>query len=281
VSSAPSNAIKGVKQIIAVASGKGGVGKSTVTSNLALGLKNKGYKVAIVDADVYGPSIPIMFNVADERPASVPVEGSNKMLPVIGYGIQIMSLGFFAEPDQPIVWRGAMVSKALKQMFFETEWDDVDYMLVDLPPGTGDIHLSLVQSTPVSSAIMVTTPQDVAIADVRKGVAMFKMPNVNVPVLGIIENMSWFTPEELPENKYYIFGKNGGAVLAEKLNLPLLGQIPLVQSVREAGDAGRPAILQSDTEISKDLVKLVDEVILHQDKRIKELPETKVVQMTK
>jgi ATP-binding protein involved in chromosome partitioning len=280
VSSAPSNAIKGVKQIIAVASGKGGVGKSTVTSNLALGLKNKGYKVAIVDADVYGPSIPIMFNVADERPASVPVEGSNKMLPVIGYGIQIMSLGFFAEPDQPIVWRGAMVSKALKQMFFETEWDDVDYMLVDLPPGTGDIHLSLVQSTPVSSAIMVTTPQDVAIADVRKGVAMFKMPNVNVPVLGIIENMSWFTPEELPENKYYIFGKDGAKNLAADIKTKFLGEIPLIQSIRESGDIGRPVAMQNGTILEKSFNEITKEMVAELLKRNENLPPTEVVRIT-
>jgi len=273
--------IPGVKHIIAVASGKGGVGKSTVTSNLAIGLSKKGYKVAVVDADVYGPSIPIMFNITDERPAAVQGDGSNKMMPVEAYGIQVMSLGFFAEPDQPIVWRGAMVSKALKQMFFDTQWKDVDYMLVDLPPGTGDIHLSLVQSMPVSGAIMVTTPQDVAIADVRKGAAMFKMPNVNVPVLGVVENMSWFTPKELPDNKYYIFGQNGGKNLAERLNLPLVGQVPLIQSVREAGDAGRPAIMQENSEISTIFDGIVDKLIDLHDKRLAELPETEVVQMTK
>ncbi len=273
--------IPGVKTIIAIASGKGGVGKSTVTANVALGLAKKGYNVAIVDADVYGPSIPIMFNVTDETPASMDVNGVNKMVPVEAYGIKIMSLGFFTEPNQPVTWRGAMVTKALKQMFFDTHWVDIDFMLVDLPPGTGDIHLSLVQSTSVSSAIMVTTPQDVAIADVVRGIEMFKLPNINVPVLGIIENMAWFTPAELPDNKYFIFGKNGGKDLAEKIGVPLIGQLPLIQSVREAGDAGRPAILQESTSVNKYFVDIVDKVLMLQEKREKELPHTSVVQMTK
>jgi len=239
-----------VKNIIAVASGKGGVGKSTVTANLAVGLAQLGYKVGIVDADIYGPSIPLMFDVVTGRPKVDVIEGKQYMLPVENYGVKVMSIGFFADPKQAVVWRGPMVSKALKQMFGDVYWGELDFMLLDLPPGTGDVHLSVVQSVPITGAVIVSTPQDVALADARKGVAMFQMPNINVPVLGLIENMAWFTPEELPENKYYIFGKDGVKGLAEQLNVPLLAQIPLVQSVREAGDVGRPALLQETTPIA-------------------------------
>lgn len=272
------NGLPGVKNVIAIASGKGGVGKSTVTANLAMGLHARGFNVAIVDADIYGPSMPTMFNVLHDRPQGLE---NNKMTPVDAYGIQLMSLGFFAEPHQPIVWRGAMVNKALKQMFFDTVWEDVDYLLVDLPPGTGDIHLSLVQSLPVSAAIMVTTPQDVAIADVIKGAEMFRLPKVNVPLLGVIENMSWFTPEELPDNRYYIFGKDGGKHLAEKLSIPLIGQLPLIQGVRESGDAGRPAIMQENTLVVSFLNKIVDEVVTLHKQRLSDLPDTQKVTMTK
>ena len=244
------DSMNNVKNIIAVASGKGGVGKSTVTANLAVGLAQLGYKVGIVDADIYGPSIPLMFDVVTGRPKVEVIEGKQYMLPVENYGVKVMSIGFFADPTQAVVWRGPMVSKALKQMFGDVYWGELDYMLLDLPPGTGDVHLSVVQSVPITGAVIVSTPQDVALADARKGVAMFQMPNINVPVLGLIENMAWFTPEELPDNKYYIFGKDGVKGLAEQLDIPLLGQIPLVQSVREAGDAGRPALLQETTPIA-------------------------------
>lgn len=239
--------LPGVKNIIAVASGKGGVGKSTVASNLAVALALNGAKVGLVDADIYGPSMPIMFDVVDEKPVVQPKDGKNYIIPVTSYGVKLLSIGFFADTSQAIVWRGPMASKALNQMFADAYWGDLDYMLVDLPPGTGDIHLSLVQAIPVTGAIVVSTPQPVALADAQKGVSMFKMPNINVPVLGIIENMSYFTPAELPENKYYIFGKDGAKNLAERLQVPLLGEIPIVQSIREAGDAGRPAVLQENT----------------------------------
>jgi ATP-binding protein involved in chromosome partitioning len=241
----------GVKNIIAIASGKGGVGKSTVASNLAVALALNGAKVGLVDADIYGPSVPLMFDVMDEKPLIKQVNGKNYIIPVESYGVKLLSIGFFADTSQAIVWRGPMASKALNQMFADADWGDLDYMLIDLPPGTGDIHLSLVQAVPLTGAIVVSTPQQVALADAQKGVSMFKMPNINVPVLGIIENMAYFTPEELPDNRYYIFGKDGAKNLAERLNVPLLAEIPLVQSIREAGDAGRPAALQDNTVLSK------------------------------
>jgi ATP-binding protein involved in chromosome partitioning len=240
-----------VKNIVAIASGKGGVGKSTVSSNLAVALAKTGAKVGLVDADIYGPSVPIMFDVMEEKPLIRQKDGKNYIIPVEAYGVKLLSIGFFADTSQAIVWRGPMASKALNQMFADADWGDLDYMLIDLPPGTGDIHLSLVQAVPLTGAIVVSTPQQVALADAQKGVSMFKMPNINVPVLGIIENMAYFTPEELPENKYYIFGKDGAKNLAERIGVPLLGEIPLVQSIREAGDAGRPAALQNNTPQAK------------------------------
>lgn len=239
--------LPGVKNIIAVASGKGGVGKSTVASNLAVGLALNGAKVGLVDADIYGPSVPMMFDVINEKPLVTQKDGKNYIIPVESYGVKLLSIGFFADTSQAIAWRGPMASKALNQMFSDADWGELDYLLVDLPPGTGDIHLSLVQSVPVTGAIVVSTPQAVALADAQKGVSMFKLPSINVPVLGIIENMSYFTPEELPENKYYIFGRDGAKRLAERLNVPLLGEVPLIQSIREAGDAGRPAAMQDNT----------------------------------
>lgn len=249
-----------VKNIIAIASGKGGVGKSTVASNLAVALALNGAKVGLVDADIYGPSIPIMFDVMDEKPMIKQIEGKNFIIPVESYGVKLLSIGFFADASQAIVWRGPMASKALNQMFADAEWGELDYMLIDLPPGTGDIHLSLVQAVPLTGAIVVSTPQQVALADAQKGVSMFKMPNINVPVLGIIENMAYFTPEELPNNKYYIFGKDGAKNLAERINVPLLGEIPLVQSIREAGDAGRPAALQDNTTLSNAFKEIAQRV---------------------
>ena len=256
--------LPGVKHVIAIASGKGGVGKSTVAANLAAGLAKEGYKVGLVDADIYGPSAPLMFDVVTEKPGVVEREGKSWMVPVESYGVKILSIGFFADINQAIVWRGPMASKALTQMFRDVDWGELDYLLIDLPPGTGDIHLTLVQAAPLSGAIIVSTPQEVALADAKKGVAMFRLPSINIPVIGMVENMSWFTPEELPDNRYYIFGKDGAQDLAEQLNVPLLGQIPLVQSIREAGDAGRPAVLQSDTPQAaafQDLVAKVREEV--------------------
>ncbi|HAA00546.1 MAG TPA: chromosome partitioning protein, partial [Flavobacteriales bacterium] len=246
----------GVKNIVAIASGKGGVGKSTITANLAAGLAKKGYKVGLIDADIYGPSMPIMFDVQHEKPVALEIDGRSMIKPVESYGVKLLSIGFFAELDQAIVWRGAMASKALTQMFRDTHWGELDYMLIDLPPGTGDIHLSLVQLVPLTGAVVVSTPQQIALADAKKGVSMFQLDSIKVPVLGMIENMAYFTPAELPENKYYIFGQGGARQLAEQIDVPFLGEVPLVQSIRESGDAGRPAVLQegTPTAIAFDLI---------------------------
>lgn len=246
-----------IKYIIAVASGKGGVGKSTVTANLAGGLTKLGYKVGIVDADIYGPSIPTMFDVVGERPVMTEVDGKAMIEPVSNYGISMLSIGFFTEQDSAVVWRGPMAAKALTQLLTDANWGALDYLLIDLPPGTGDIHLSLVQTVPLDGAVIVSTPQEVALADARKGVNMFKLDTIKVPVIGIIENMAWFTPAELPDNKYYIFGRDGAKNLAAGMGVPFLGQLPLVQGVREAGDAGRPAVFQENTPISAALDELV------------------------
>lgn len=253
--------LPGVKHFIAVASGKGGVGKSTICANIAAGLAKRGFKVGLVDADIYGPSMPLMFDVEHEKPGLDGEGPDNKMTPVVNYGVKMLSIGFFAEANQAIVWRGPMASKALKQMFSDVHWGELDFMLIDLPPGTGDVHLSLVQDIPLDGVVIVSTPQNIALADARKGVGMFRLPEINVPVFGIVENMSWFTPEELPENKYYIFGQGGAKRLAEELNVALLGEIPLVQSIREAGDAGRPAILQTDTPQSQALNEMVSNIL--------------------
>jgi ATP-binding protein involved in chromosome partitioning len=233
-----------VKNIIAIASGKGGVGKSTVTSNLAVALAKSGAKVGLIDADIYGPSIPTMFNCEFEQPQVKQVNGRNIIVPIEQYGVKLISIGFLTPPDSAVVWRGPMASSALKQFFSDADWGELDYLLIDLPPGTSDIHLTLVQTVPVTGAVIVTTPQKVALADANKGLVMFRQPQINVPVLGIIENMAYFTPEELPNNKYYIFGKDGGRNLSEKYDVPLLGQIPLVQGIRESGDSGLPAVLK-------------------------------------
>lgn len=250
-----------VKNIIAVASGKGGVGKSTICANLAAGLAARGYKVGLVDADIYGPSMPLMFDAVKEKPGVETRDGDNRMVPVKSYGVDLLSIGFFAEANQAVVWRGPMASKALSQMFTDVHWGELDFMFVDLPPGTGDIHLSLVQQIPLDGAVIVSTPQEVALADARKGVGMFQLDSINVKVLGLVENMSWFTPAEMPDNRYYIFGQDGAKKLAEDLNVNLLGQIPLVQSIREAGDAGRPAVLQEDTPQSRALNEMIDNVL--------------------
>ncbi len=236
--------LPGVKNIIAIASGKGGVGKSTVSSNLAVALAKMGAKVGLIDADISGPSIPVMFNCEHEQPEVKQVNGKNLIVPLVQYGVKLISIGFLAPTDSAVVWRGPMASSALKQFIADAEWGELDYLLIDMPPGTSDIHLTLVQTVPVTGAIIVTTPQKVALADATKGLAMFKQPQINVPILGIVENMAYFTPEELPDNKYYIFGKDGGKNLAEKYSVPFLGQIPLVQSIRESGDSGLPAVLK-------------------------------------
>lgn len=246
-----------VKNIIAVASGKGGVGKSTVTANLAGGLAKAGFKVGIVDADIYGPSMPTMFDVVGERPTMIDVEGKAMINPVMSYGIKILSIGFFTEQDNAVVWRGPMAAKAMTQLFTDAYWGELDYLLIDLPPGTGDIHLSLVQTVPLDGAVIVSTPQEVALADARKGVNMFKLENINVPVVGIVENMAWFTPAELPENKYYLFGRDGAKNLAEGMGEAFLGHVPLIQSVRESGDVGRPAVFQENTPTAKIFDELV------------------------
>lgn len=233
-----------VKNIIAIASGKGGVGKSTITTNLAVALAQAGAKVGLIDADIYGPSIPTMFNCEHEQPSVVQINGKNTIIPLEQYGVKILSIGFLVPADNAVVWRGPMASSALKQFFTDADWGELDYLLIDLPPGTGDIHLTLVQTVPVTGAVIVTTPQKVALADATKALAMFRQPSINVPILGIVENMAFFTPEELPDNKYYIFGNGGGKNLSEKYNVPLLGQIPLVQSVRESGDSGLPVVLK-------------------------------------
>jgi ATP-binding protein involved in chromosome partitioning len=272
--------IDGVQNIIAVASGKGGVGKSTITANLAITLSKMGFKVGILDADVYGPSMPIMFDVADEKPKAVNIDGRSKMKPVESYGVKLLSLGFFTQPDQAVIWRGAMASKALNQMIFDADWGELDFMLIDLPPGTGDIHLSIVQAVPITGAVIVSTPQHIALADAKKGVAMFAQDNIQVPVLGLVENMSYFTPEELPDNKYYIFGKDGAKNLAEDINTTFLGEIPLVQSIREAGDTGHPVALQTNTPLENAFSEITKNMITELVKRNEDLPPTEVVKIT-
>ena len=281
----PKNEIKGksipgIQNIVAVASGKGGVGKSTVTSNLAVTLSKMGFKVGILDADIYGPSIPIMFDVQNEKPLAVNVDGKSKMKPVESYGVKVLSIGFFTKPDQAVVWRGPMAAKALNQMIFDAAWGKLDFILIDLPPGTGDIHLSIMQSLPITGAVIVSTPQTVALADAKKGVAMFQQESINVPVLGLIENMAYFTPEELPENKYYIFGKEGAKHLAEDLKIPFLGEIPLVQSIREAGDLGRPAAMQEATPIEEAFNKITQNVVQEVVRRNTALPPTDAIKIT-
>ncbi|MCG2417978.1 Mrp/NBP35 family ATP-binding protein [Aequorivita sp. F47161] len=272
--------IPGIQNIIAVASGKGGVGKSTVTANIAVTLSKMGFKVGVLDADIYGPSIPIMFDVAMEKPLSVNVGGKSKMKPVENYGIKVLSIGFFTQPDQAVIWRGPMAAKALNQLIFDADWGQLDFMLIDLPPGTGDIHLSIMQSLPITGAVVVSTPQNVALADARKGVAMFRQENIDVPVLGIIENMAYFTPAELPENKYYIFGKEGAKHLAEDLDVPFLGEVPLVQSIRESGDVGRPAALQTATQTEEAFETITRNVVEETVRRNENLPPTEAIKIT-
>lgn len=272
--------INGVKNIIAISSGKGGVGKSTVSSNIALTLHSMGFKVGLLDTDIYGPSIPTMFDVENEKPLSVQVDGKNKMKPIESYVIKLLSIGFFAGTSQAVVWRGPMATKALNQMIRDAHWGELDFLILDLPPGTGDIHLSIVQELPVTGAVVVSTPQNIALADVKKGVNMFQMESINVPVLGIVENMAYFTPEELPENKYYLFGKEGAKNMAEKLEVPFLGEIPIIQGIREASDVGRPAVLQENSKVKDIYTKITQNMVEQIVKRNENLPPTEAVKIT-
>lgn len=272
--------IEGIRNVIAVASGKGGVGKSTITANLAIALRKMGFRVGLLDADIYGPSIPMMFDVQEERPLSVEINGRSKMKPVENYGVKILSIGFFTHPDQAVIWRGPMASKALNQMIFDADWGELDFLLIDLPPGTGDIHLSIMQALPITGAVVVSTPQQVALADARKGIAMFRQETINVPVLGLVENMAYFTPAELPENKYYIFGKEGVKSLAERTDTPLLGEIPLVQGLRESGDVGRPAALQEGTPLAKAFEEFARNTVAEVVTRNQYLAPTEAIQIT-
>lgn len=268
-----------VKNIIGIASGKGGVGKSTVTSNLAVALAQSGARVGIIDADISGPSIPTMFGIEGEQPMMTKIEGKDFIVPIEKFGVQIISIGLLIPPDSAVVWRGPMASSALKQFMTEVYWDELDYLLIDLPPGTGDIHLTLVQSVPVTGVVIVTTPQKVSIADAQKGLSMFKQPQINVPILGVVENMAYFTPEELPDNKYYIFGRDGGKKLAEKNKVNFLGEIPLVQSVREGGDDGIPVVNNSE-KVAEAFEKLAEEVARQLAIRNANLDKTKKVEIT-
>lgn len=272
--------IPGIQNIIAIASGKGGVGKSTVAANLAVTLSKMGFRVGLLDADIYGPSVPTMLDTEGEKPISIEVEGKSLMKPIENYGIKMLSIGYFSGGNQAIVWRGPMASKALSQMLRDAYWGELDFLLIDLPPGTGDIHLSIIQEVPVTGAVIVSTPQHVALADVKKGIAMFQMESINIPVLGLIENMAYFTPEELPENKYYIFGKNGAKNLAQDLGIPILGEIPLVQSIREAGDVGRPAALQQESPVALKYTETAKNMIQSLVERNTSLPPTEAVKIT-
>ena len=277
----PASILPQVKNIIAVFSGKGGVGKSTVSSNLAIALAALGYKVGLLDADIHGPSIPKMFGVEHEQPYVEEKDGGQKVIPIEKYGVKLLSIGFFVNQESALVWRGSMASNALKQLITDADWGELDYFVMDLPPGTGDIHLTLVQTMGITGAIAVTTPQDVALADARKGINMFTGDKVNVPVLGLIENMAWFTPAELPGNKYFIFGKDGGKRLAEELNIPLLGQVPIVQSIREGGDSGVPSAVSDNSIIGMAFRELAAHVVEQVDLRNKTLEATKKVEITR
>ena len=270
-----------VKNIIGISSGKGGVGKSTVSANLAVALAKLGYKVGLLDADIFGPSMPKMFQVEDARPYAERIDGRDLIIPVEKYGVKLLSIGFFVDPDQATLWRGGMASNALKQLIGDASWGELDYFLIDLPPGTSDIHLTVVQTLAMTGAIVVSTPQAVALADARKGINMFTNDKVKVPILGLVENMAWFTPAELPENKYYIFGKEGAKKLAEEMNVPLLGQIPIVQSICEGGDNGTPVVLDGDSVTGRAFLSLAASVVRQVDRRNVEMAPTQIVEMHK
>ncbi|HBL74355.1 MAG: sodium:proton antiporter [Bacteroidetes bacterium GWF2_42_66] len=273
--------LAGVRNIVAVASGKGGVGKSTVSVNLAVALANTGAKVGLIDADIFGPSLPKMFGVEDVRPAGIKIGGRDMIEPVEKFGVKMLSIGFFVAAENALIWRGPMASNALKQLIADGNWGDLDYLLIDLPPGTSDIHLSLVQTIPVTGAVIVTTPQDVALADVVKGVSMFQSKSIDVPVLGLIENMAWFTPEELPNNKYYIFGKEGGKKLADQMGLVLMGQIPIVQSIREGGDSGNPSAADPASPVGQAFAEIAESLITQLKIRNRDIDPTKKVKVSR
>lgn len=277
----PGKMLPQVKNVIGISSGKGGVGKSTVAANLAVALAKLGFKVGLLDADIFGPSMPKMFQVEDARPYAETIDGRDLIVPVEKYGVKLLSIGFFVDPEQATLWRGGMASNALKQLIADANWGDLDYFLLDLPPGTSDIHLTVVQNLAMTGAVVVSTPQQVALADARKGINMFTNDKVNVPILGLVENMAWFTPAELPENKYYIFGKEGTKKLAEEMNVPLLGQIPLVQSICESGDGGTPVALNSDSVTGRAFLQLAAALVRQVDKRNIEMAPTKIVEMHK
>lgn len=277
----PGKMLPQVKNVIAVSSGKGGVGKSTVAANLAIALSKLGYKVGLLDADIFGPSVPKMFQVEDERPYAENIGGRDLIIPVEKYGIKLLSIGFFVNPDTATLWRGGMASNALKQLVGDANWGELDYFVLDTPPGTSDIHLTLLQTLAITGAVIVSTPQQVALADARKGIDMYMNDKVNVPILGLVENMAWFTPAELPENKYYIFGKEGTKQLAEEMNVPLLGQIPLVQSICESGDKGTPVALDEQTITGRAFLQLAAAVVRQVDKRNIEMAPTQVVGVKK
>lgn len=270
-----------IKNVIAISSGKGGVGKSTVSANLAVSLAKLGYKVGLLDADIFGPSMPKMFQVEDARPYLEKIDGRDLIIPIEKYGVKLLSIGFFVDPNQATVWRGGMASNALKQLIADTSWGELDYFLIDLPPGTSDIHLTIVQTLAVTGAIVVSTPQEVALADARKGINMFTNEKVNVPILGLVENMAWFTPAELPENKYFIFGKEGAKHLSEEMSIPLLGQIPIVQSICEGGDSGIPVALNEDSVTGRAFLSLAENTVRQVAKRNEELAPTHIVAMHK
>ena len=275
----PDKLLPGVKNIIAVSSGKGGVGKSTVTANLAIGLAKMGYRVGLLDTDIFGPSMPKMFQVEDARPYAENIGGRDLIVPIEKYGVKLLSIGFFVDPSQATLWRGGMASNALKQLIGETLWGELDYFILDTPPGTSDIHLTLLQTLGITGAVIVSTPQEVALADARKGVNMYMNDKVNVPILGLVENMAWFTPSEHPDEKYYIFGKDGAKRLAEELNVPLLAQIPLVQSICESGDKGIPSVLDPSTPDGMAYMSLAAKLVTQVDKRNQELPKTSRVEV--
>ena len=277
----PGKMLPQVKNVIAVSSGKGGVGKSTVAANLAVALVRLGYKVGLLDADIFGPSVPKMFQVEDARPYAEQKDGRDLIVPIEKYGLKLLSIGFFVNPDQATLWRGGMASNALKQLVGDADWGDLDYFVIDTPPGTSDIHLTLLQTLAITGAVIVTTPQQVALADARKGIDMYRNDKVNVPILGLVENMAWFTPAELPENKYYIFGHEGGKHLADELGVPLLGQIPLAQGICESGDAGQPVALDTNTLTGRAFLQLAAAVVRQVDRRNVEMPPTHIVEVKK
>lgn len=273
----PGKMLPQVKNVIAVSSGKGGVGKSTVAANLAVALSKLGYKVGLLDADIFGPSVPKMFQVEDARPYAETVEGRDLIVPIEKYGIELLSIGFFVDPDQATLWRGGMASNALKQLVGDAKWGELDYFILDTPPGTSDIHLTLLQTLAITGAVIVSTPQEVALADARKGINMYMNDKVNVPILGLVENMAWFTPAELPNNRYYLFGKEGTKRLAEELNVPLLGQIPIVQSICENGDNGTPAALDDNSMVGQAFLELARNAVKQTEKRNAEMAPTEIV----